>query len=173
MKKYIIVLFACLAFTFILCSQENRFFFDTHQNHQIKQIKQDKHGHVELFFNPYYQSYDGCDIFVDFDESVISHDVNAVFLIEPSLSYDFAKMIEGLPIKRAVITISFICFNDSTASIQLANYGLYDKNHKSFDNKQLDNKLENYFKEKRARVLLNRKNKPKYICGLLFNIKDE
>lgn len=157
-----------------LTRPQEKIFFGIKKYNQS--IYEDKEHRYVLSPNNYYNRFDGCDIFVDnlYRNGFDSPGINAVFLIEPSLSYYIEKSINDFDVKRAVIMISLMCKeDDSIASIRINQISLRNIDNTEYENINFANQLEEFVKNNRTRVLLRNSNRLSYSCGLLFVRKKE
>ena len=183
-RKWIIILglLVILAYAF---SQEKKHFSVTKSNQDVEKhfsviksnqsIDETNSHKFKLFNNHYYHGFDGCDIFVDnlylngtASPGINVPDVNAVFIIEPSLSYHFEEMIKDLPIKRAVMQMSFICSEDNTVSIKINDISLRDSNFDQLVDKDLEKKVKEFMTKIKCKVLLRNSKRVYYSCAILF-----
>ena len=166
MRKVLINIFLFLGFVSCSYSQERHFFGIMKNNQSVYEGKTHK---FRLFSNNYFHGFDGCDIFVDnlFINEFDSHDINAIFMIEPSFSYEFENIINDLPIDRAVLQISFIC-NDCTVSLKVNQITLRDSIFNEWEDDNVKINLDRLIKSVNCKVLLKNSNRLLFSCGLLF-----
>ena len=172
MKNIIMIVIGLFMIVDYSFSQESKHF----NVDKGEQFLDEKNLRFKLSSNHYYHGFDGCDIFVDnlyYNESD-NQGINAIFLIEPSLSFFIEKSINGFfSIKRAVIMISLICENDSMASIRINQISLRNKDNTEYEDHNFKNKLEEFVKTIQVRILLKNSNRQSISCGLLFVKKEE